>query len=90
MNLASQTNTLKPYIPAMATTIFTKKSTVSDAPEPALNPPPTELQTAFVKKPRLGTARRKKREMPEGLWTKCPKCEAMLFTRNSTKTSRSA
>lgn len=81
MNLDGQTSTTKPYIPAMATTIFTKKTTVTDAPEPALNPPPTESQTSFVKKPKLSSGKKRKREMPEGLWTKCPKCETMLFDK---------
>ena len=80
MNLASQTPT--PYIPAMATTIFTKKPPgVVDPTEPALNSPPTGSETAFIKKPRLGTSKKKKREMPEGLWTRCPKCEAMIFDK---------
>lgn len=81
MNLDGQTNTHKPYIPAMATTILIKKNVVTDAPEPALNPPPTEAQTAFAKKPKLGSGKKKKKEIPEGLWTKCPKCEAMLFDK---------
>jgi acetyl-CoA carboxylase carboxyl transferase subunit beta len=80
MNLANQTPT--PYIPpAMATTILTKKSIVSDSPEPALNPPPTSSQTAFLKKPKLASSKKRKKEIPEGLWTKCPKCEAMIFDK---------
>jgi acetyl-CoA carboxylase carboxyl transferase subunit beta len=80
MNLANQTP--KPYIPpVMATTIMPKKSIVSDSPEPALNPPPTSSQTAFLKKPKLGSSKKKKKEIPEGLWTKCPKCEAMIFDK---------
>lgn len=81
MNLETQTHTPKPYIPVMATTILTKKNLVTDAPEPALNPPPTQAQTAFVKKPKLGMSKKKKREIPEGLWTKCPRCETMLFDK---------
>ncbi|MSU60161.1 MAG: acetyl-CoA carboxylase carboxyltransferase subunit beta [Pedosphaera sp.] len=66
----------------MATTIFTKKPPgVTDPTEPALNSPPTELQTAFVKKPKLTGSKKKKRDIPEGLWTKCPKCETMLFDK---------
>jgi acetyl-CoA carboxylase carboxyl transferase subunit beta len=80
MNLAGQT--LTPYIPPMATTIFTKKPPgPTDPTEPALNSPPTGSETAFVKKPKLATSKKKKREMPEGLWTKCPKCEAMIFDK---------
>ena len=33
------------------------------------------------KKPKLGTGKPKKRDIPEGLWTKCPKCETMVFDK---------
>lgn len=79
--LEGQTNLSQPPITAMATTIFTKKNSVTDATEPALNSPPTESQTAFAKKPKLGISKKKKREIPEGLWIKCPKCETMLFDK---------
>ena len=80
MNLATQT--APRYISAMATTLFTKKPTgMVDPTEPALNSPPTGSETAFTKKPRLGTSKKKKREMPEGLWTKCPKCETLMFDK---------
>src|SRR5262249_9454623 len=36
--------------------------------------------TSFVKKPKLG-AKSRKREIPEGLWTKCPKCTTMVFDK---------
>ncbi len=50
--------------------------------EPGLTPPPTKNgQTSFAKKPRIGTSKSKKRDIPEGLWTKCPKCEAMVFDK---------
>jgi acetyl-CoA carboxylase carboxyl transferase subunit beta len=69
----------------MDTTSFTKKSIGGVATiEPALTPPPaTAAQTTFTKKPKLGTgkSKTKKREMPEGLWTKCPACETMLFDK---------
>jgi acetyl-CoA carboxylase carboxyl transferase subunit beta len=38
------------------------------------------VETTFVKKPKLG-GKSKKKEIPEGLWTKCPKCEAMVFDK---------
>jgi acetyl-CoA carboxylase carboxyl transferase subunit beta len=69
----------------MDTTSFTKKSIGGVATmEPALTPPPiAHTQTAFTKKPKLGTSKSKtkKREMPEGLWTKCPACETMIFDK---------
>jgi acetyl-CoA carboxylase carboxyl transferase subunit beta len=67
----------------MATTSFTKKSIGPDPNEPALTPPPvSEAQTSFAKKPKItGAAKSRKRDIPEGLWTKCPKCEVMVFDK---------
>jgi acetyl-CoA carboxylase carboxyl transferase subunit beta len=70
----------------MDTTSFTKKSINGGTTtiEPALTPPPiTHTQTTFTKKPKLGSvkSKSKKREMPEGLWTKCPTCETMIFDK---------
>lgn len=42
-------------------------------------PPATSSPTTFAKKPKL--AAKKKKEIPEGLWTKCPKCETMVFDK---------
>ncbi|HLP77407.1 MAG TPA: acetyl-CoA carboxylase, carboxyltransferase subunit beta, partial [Candidatus Paceibacterota bacterium] len=36
--------------------------------------------TSFAKKPKLGS-KSKKKEIPEGLWTKCPKCSTMVFDK---------
>ena len=59
-----------------------KKTLGLETIEPALTPPPVPpSETSFVKKPKLGTAPGRKREIPEGLWTKCPKCGAMVFDR---------
>ncbi len=60
-------------------TSFTKKTLGLEAAEPAVTPPPVN-HTTFVKKPRLATKSRK-REIPEGLWTKCPKCSTMVFDK---------
>src|SRR5678815_4012691 len=64
----------------MATTSYTKKTLGFDV-EPAVTPPPPASETSFVKKPKLGSSKQKKKEIPEGLWTKCPKCEAMVFDK---------
>ncbi len=66
----------------MATT-FVKKSIGADPTEPAVTPPPASTaQTSFAKKPKLGgAAKSRKRDIPEGLWTKCPKCETMVFDK---------
>ncbi len=63
----------------MATTSFTKKTLGFDV-EPAVTPPPANTETTFLKKPKLGGKQRKK-DIPEGLWTKCPKCETMVFDK---------
>src|SRR5689334_8826147 len=66
----------------MATTSFTKKTLGLETAEPAVTPPPAPTTTTtFVKKPKLGSAKSKKREIPEGLWTKCPKCSTMVFDK---------
>src|SRR4029077_12640341 len=65
----------------MATTLFTKKTLGLETAEPAETPPPANSHTTFVKKPKLGSAKSKKREIPEGLWTKCPKCTTMVFDK---------
>lgn len=69
----------------MDTTQFLKKTIDGVTQiEPALTPPPMEgPHPAFAKKPKIGTghSKTKKREIPEGLWTKCPSCESMIFDK---------
>ena len=65
----------------MATTTFTRKSLGLESTEPAVTPPAKGAQTNFAKKPKLGAGKSKKRDIPEGLWTKCPKCETMVFDK---------
>src|SRR5262247_1323238 len=66
----------------MSTTSFTKKSLGLETTEPAVTPPPVSSSTTnFVKKQKLGSAKSRKREIPEGLWTKCPKCSTMVFDK---------
>src|SRR6266705_2924749 len=65
----------------MATSLFTKKTLGLETAEPAVTPPPVNNNTSFVKKPKLAAAKSKKREIPEGLWTKCPKCSTMVFDK---------
>src|SRR5882724_9441567 len=66
----------------MGTNSFSKKNLWLETAESAVTPPPTGGHaTTFVKKPKLGTAKSKKREIPEGLWTKCPKCSTMVFDK---------
>jgi acetyl-CoA carboxylase carboxyl transferase subunit beta len=66
----------------MATTSFTKKSLGLETAEPAVTPPPaSSTTTSFTKKPKLAGAKSKKKDIPEGLWTKCPKCSTMIFDK---------
>jgi len=65
----------------MGTTSFTKKTLGLETVEPAVTPPSGTNKTSFVKKPKLGSAKSKKREMPGGLWTKCPSCSTMVFDK---------
>ncbi|HVV01034.1 MAG TPA: acetyl-CoA carboxylase, carboxyltransferase subunit beta [Verrucomicrobiae bacterium] len=64
----------------MSTTSFTKKSLGLETAEPAVTPPTTSNTASFAKKPKVATKSRK-REIPEGLWTKCPKCATMVFDK---------
>jgi acetyl-CoA carboxylase carboxyl transferase subunit beta len=66
---------------SMATTTFTKKTLGLETTEPAVTPHPASSGgTTFAKKPKLA-GKSKKREIPEGLWTKCPKCSTMVFDK---------
>jgi acetyl-CoA carboxylase carboxyl transferase subunit beta len=65
----------------MATTSFTKKMLGLESPEPAASPALSNGKTSFAKKPKLVSPKAKKREIPEGLWTKCPKCATMVFDK---------
>jgi acetyl-CoA carboxylase carboxyl transferase subunit beta len=65
----------------MPTSSFTKKTLGLETGEPAVTPPPASGSTSFAKKPKLVPAKSKKREIPEGLWTKCKKCGTMVFDK---------
>lgn len=64
-----------------ATTSFIKKTLGTDSIEPTLTPLPTHSNTTFEKKPRLSPSKSRKREIPEGLWNKCPQCETLLYDK---------
>jgi len=64
----------------MSTTSFTKRTLGLETAEPAVTPPPATNNTTFAKKPKLASKSRK-RDIPEGLWTKCPKCSSMVFDK---------
>jgi len=70
----------------MDTTSFIKKTIGSVTHiEPALTPPPIQLTTGtpFPVKPKQVSTkpRAKKRDIPEGLWMKCPSCGTMIYDK---------
>jgi len=66
----------------MSTTTFTRKTLGLETVEPAVTPPPVPArETSFAKKTKLGSVKSRKRDIPEGLWTKCPKCETLVFDK---------
>lgn len=67
----------------MDTPSLTKKSIgVDTTVEPALTPPSMKTP-ALPRKPKIGSgkSKTKKRDIPEGLWTKCPSCATMIFDK---------
>ena len=64
----------------MPTRALKKKSVVTDPVEPAVTPPPKSPETTFLTKPKLSPKSRK-RDMPEGLWTRCPQCEELIYDK---------
>ena len=66
----------------MATTTFTKKTLGLETVEPAVTPPPPAVaEQTFAKKPKPSGGKSRKKDIPEGLWTKCPKCEHMIYDK---------
>ncbi len=49
--------------------------------EPAITPPLLPPKPAFGRNPSFESGKTRKKEIPEGLWTKCPSCEAMIFDK---------
>jgi len=62
----------------MATSFNPKKGIGLGAKDSAAAP---GANGGFIKKPKLGTGKARKREIPEGLWTKCPKCTTMIYDK---------
>jgi len=65
----------------MATTTIIKNPALAEAVAPAVTPLAASSETTFIRKPKLGTGRHRKKEIPEGLWTKCPKCSNMIYDK---------
>jgi acetyl-CoA carboxylase carboxyl transferase subunit beta len=66
----------------MSTTFFTKKTLGLETVEPAVTPAPAAAaEKAFARKSKLPGGKSRKRDIPEGLWTKCPKCANMIYDK---------
>ena len=72
---------MPPKLDDMATTSFTKKTLGLETVEPGVTPPPASAETTFAKKPKPTGSKSRKRDIPDGLWTKCPKCSTMLYDK---------
>jgi acetyl-CoA carboxylase carboxyl transferase subunit beta len=66
----------------MSTTIFTKKTLGLETVEPAMTPaPPAAAEKAFARKSKMPGSKSRKKDIPEGLWSKCPKCSNMIYDK---------
>lgn len=65
----------------MATKVIRKKALGVEPVEPAVTPPVLDsTETTFLTKPKL-SSKSKKRDIPEGLWTRCPQCENLIYDK---------
>lgn len=64
---------------------FPRKRPMMEGPDPVFTPPALTGDTAFFKKPKMAVGRLRKKEIPEGLWVKCPRCASMIFDRDLDK-----
>jgi acetyl-CoA carboxylase carboxyl transferase subunit beta len=62
------------------TTNFVKKALKLVTSQPAAATP-AGSDSGFVRKPKLAPTKGRKREIPQGLWTKCRKCATMIFDK---------
>jgi acetyl-CoA carboxylase carboxyl transferase subunit beta len=65
----------------MGTTTFTKKTLGLETSEPGLTPPSSVPETSFLKKPKIGGGKSRKRVLPDGLATKCKRCATIIFNK---------
>jgi acetyl-CoA carboxylase carboxyl transferase subunit beta len=54
---------------------------VAEGMEPAVTPPPAGSETTFIRKPKISGSPSRKKSIPEGVWTKCPKCANLIFDK---------
>jgi acetyl-CoA carboxylase carboxyl transferase subunit beta len=65
----------------MTTTSFVRKTLGVETLEPAVTPPAGDPPPTFAKKPKLANSKSRKRDIPEGIWTKCKKCSNMIYDK---------
>ena len=65
----------------MKSDAFPKRRPSVESFDPSFSPPAVTGDTAFFRKPKIAAGRPRKKEIPEGLWTKCPKCAEMIYDR---------
>jgi acetyl-CoA carboxylase carboxyl transferase subunit beta len=66
----------------MSTTTFTKKTLGLETVEPAVTPAPAAAaEKAFARKSKMPGSKSRKKDIPEGLWSKCPKCSNMIYDK---------
>jgi len=63
----------------MNTTSFVRKTL--ETQEPPAAHPVGEAATTFAKKPKLSSTKARKKDIPEGIWTKCKKCSSMIYDK---------
>jgi acetyl-CoA carboxylase carboxyl transferase subunit beta len=63
------------------TTTFTKKTLGLENGEPAVTPPPPSTEATFAKKPKMGSGKSRKRDIPPGVATKCKRCDTIIFNK---------
>ena len=57
-----------------------KKTLGLETAEPAVTPSAADVESTIKKTP-VSSGASRKREIPQGLWTKCPGCEEMIFDK---------
>ncbi len=65
----------------MAATGFALKRGVKREQSGPAVKPAQGSDTTLLRKPKLGPGQPRKKEIPEGLWTKCPNCATMIYDK---------
>lgn len=60
---------------------FGKKAVTLESGEAPVAKPVAGPDSTFIRKPKLAAVKSRKKEIPEGLWTKCPKCSTMIYDK---------